>query len=126
MPVAEDFALAEGPVPQAVGPGQVLLRQIYLSLDPAIRGWMSDSKSYLPPIAIGAPVRSGTLSQVVLSSVPEWQPGDLCQALATWEEYALVPAAAAHGQDHARARHPAQLHAQRAGRQRAHGLLRAL
>ncbi|MBK6579687.1 MAG: hypothetical protein IPG17_26570 [Sandaracinaceae bacterium] len=92
VPVAEDFALGEGPVPTAVGPGQVLLRQIYLSLDPAIRGWMSESKSYLPPIAIGAPVRSGTLSQVVLSSVPEWQPGDLCQALAAWEEYSLVPA----------------------------------
>lgn len=93
VPVAEDFALGEGPVPTEVGPGQVLLRQVYLSLDPAIRGWMSDSKSYLPPIAIGAPVRSGTLSQVVLSSVPEWQPGDLCQALAAWEEYSLVPAA---------------------------------
>ncbi|MCA9535245.1 MAG: NADP-dependent oxidoreductase [Myxococcales bacterium] len=94
VPVAEDFALATGPVPQveSVGPGQVLVRQIYLSLDPAIRGWMNESRSYLPPIALGAPVRSGTLSQVVHSTVPEWQPGDLCQALAAWEEYSLVPA----------------------------------
>jgi hypothetical protein len=53
---------------------------------------MSEARSYLPPIAIGAPVRSGTLSQVVHSSVPEWRPGDLCQALAAWEEYSLVPA----------------------------------
>lgn len=93
VPVAEDFALGEGPVPESAGPGQVLVRQIYLSLDPAIRGWMSESKSYLPPIAIGAPVRSGTLVQVVESGVPEWQPGDLCQALTAWEEYSLVPAA---------------------------------
>lgn len=92
VPVAEDFALGEGPVPADVGPGQVLVRQIFLSLDPAIRGWMSDAKSYLPPIAIGAPVRSGTLVQVVQSGAPEWQPGDLCQALTAWEEYSLVPA----------------------------------
>ena len=45
--------LREVPVPEP-GPGQVLVRQIYLSLDPAIRGWMSESKSYLPPIAIGS------------------------------------------------------------------------
>ncbi len=97
VPTADDFAFAEGPVPTVVGEGQVLLRQIYLSLDPAIRGWMNEGRSYLPPIALGAPVRSGTLSQVVASSASEWQPGDLCQALAAWEEYSLVPAAQVMG-----------------------------
>ena len=65
----EDFALRDAPMPSP-GAGQVLLRHLYLSLDPAIRGWMSEARSYLPPIAIGAPVRSGTLSEVVESNLP--------------------------------------------------------
>ena len=57
-PTPEDFQAAEGPV-GTPGAGEVLLRNLYLSIDPAIRGWMSDAKSYLPPIEIGAPIRSG-------------------------------------------------------------------
>ena len=98
VPVAEDFALSEGSVPKEAPAGSVLLRQIYLSIDPAIRGWMSESRgSYLPPIELGAPVRSGTLSEVVASGVPHLAPGDLCQALAAWEEFSLVPAAQVMG-----------------------------
>ena len=58
-PSADDFEMAEHPVGKP-GPGEVLLKNLYLSIDPAIRGWMSDAKSYLPPIELGAPVRSGT------------------------------------------------------------------
>ncbi|MCA9531011.1 MAG: NADP-dependent oxidoreductase [Myxococcales bacterium] len=88
-PVVEDFALRDAPMPSP-GAGQVLLRHLYLSLDPAIRGWMSEARSYLPPIAIGAPVRSGTLSEVVESNLPAWPTGTLVQALAAWEEHSVV------------------------------------
>ncbi len=91
VPRLEDFALAEGEIGKP-SDGEVLLKNLYLSLDPAIRGWMSDAKSYLPPIALGAPVRSGTLSQVVESRAGDWSAGDLVQAIAAWEEYSVVPA----------------------------------
>lgn len=79
------------------GAGEVLLRNLYLSIDPAIRGWMSDAKSYLPPIALGDPVRSGTLSQIVESNAEGWDVGEIVQALATWESYSVVPAGHLHG-----------------------------
>ncbi|MGB5812028.1 MAG: NADP-dependent oxidoreductase, partial [Polyangiales bacterium] len=72
-------------------------KNLYLSIDPAIRGWMKDARSYLPPIAIGAPVRSGTLSQVVASNAEGWEPGQIVQALAAWESYSVVSATNLHG-----------------------------
>jgi NADPH-dependent curcumin reductase CurA len=95
-PTTEDFQAAEGPV-GTPGPGEVLVRNLYLSIDPAIRGWMSDAKSYLPPIEIGAPIRSGTLSQIVASNAEDWPVGQIVQALATWESYSVVPAQQLHG-----------------------------
>lgn len=79
------------------GDGEVLLKNLYLSIDPAIRGWMSDAKSYLPPIQIGEPIRSGTLSQIVESNAEGWPVGQIVQALATWESYSVVPARNLHG-----------------------------
>ncbi|KPK17880.1 MAG: hypothetical protein AMJ62_00335 [Myxococcales bacterium SG8_38] len=96
MPSAEDFACAEQPV-GSPGPGEVLLRNLYLSIDPAIRGWMSDAKSYLPPIRIGEPIRSGTLSQIVASDAEGWPEGLIVQALAAWESYSVVPTHNLHG-----------------------------
>lgn len=95
-PVAEDFELARGPVPEP-REGEVLLRHLVLSIDPAIRGWMADKKSYLPPIELGAPVRSGVLSQVVASRDPRVEEGAIVQAMGAWEEYSAVPAAAVMG-----------------------------
>lgn len=96
VPEGTDFEAADGRV-GVPGPGEVLLRNLYLSIDPAIRGWMSDAKSYLPPIAIGEPIRSGTLSQIVESNVEGWPAGQLVQALAAWEELSVVPANRLHG-----------------------------
>ncbi|HSN83308.1 MAG TPA: NADP-dependent oxidoreductase [Polyangiales bacterium] len=96
VPSAEDFALAERPVGNP-GPGEVLLRNLYLSIDPAIRGWMSDAKSYLPPIRIGEPIRSGTLSQIIASNADGWPEGQIVQALAAWESHSVVPAHDLHG-----------------------------
>lgn len=96
VPSADDFASGSGPVGMP-GPGEVLLRNLYLSIDPAIRGWMSDAKSYLPPIRIGEPVRSGTLSQILESRAEGWSKGQIVQALAAWESYSVVPARNLHG-----------------------------
>ncbi len=89
VPAVGDFeaASAAASVPEA---GEVLLKNLYLSIDPAIRGWMSDAKSYLPPIGIGEPIRSGTLSQVVESKAEGWPVGQVVQALAAWESYSVV------------------------------------
>ena len=95
-PSASDFETAEAAIGEP-GPGEVLLKNLYLSIDPAIRGWMSDAKSYLPPIELGAPVRSGTLSQIVESNAEHWPVGQIVQALAAWESYTVVPAANLHG-----------------------------
>jgi hypothetical protein len=75
----------------------VLLKNLYLSIDPAIRGWMSDARSYLPPIQIGEPIRSGTLSQIVESNAEGWPVGQIVQALAAWESFSIVPSRNLHG-----------------------------
>lgn len=89
LPVAEDFERRVAAVPTP-GAGQVLVRNLYLSIDPAIRGWMNEAKSYLPPIQLGEPVRSGALGQVIASHRDDHRPGDLVQVLAAWEEYSVV------------------------------------
>ena len=96
VPALGDFEAAAA----AVGvpePGQVLLKNLYLSIDPAIRGWMSDAKSYLPPIGVGEPIRSGTLSEVVESKAEGWPVGQVVQALAAWESYSIVTPQMLHG-----------------------------
>ena len=66
MPKESDFALAEEPVPEP-GPGQALVRVLYLSLDPYMRGRMSAAKSYAPPVAIGGVMTGGAVGEVVRS-----------------------------------------------------------
>ncbi|WP_269449110.1 NADP-dependent oxidoreductase [Massilia endophytica] len=83
-----DFRLEEQdkPAPQH---GQVLLRTLYLSLDPYMRGRMSDAKSYAPPIPLGEVMVGGTVSEVAESAHPDFRPGDLVLANAGWQTYAL-------------------------------------
>lgn len=85
----EHFALKDVPVPEP-GPGQMLVKSLYYSMDPTQRGWLNDEESYIPPVAIGAPMRAGGLSQVVLSNHPDFAPGDIVQATTLWQEYTIV------------------------------------
>lgn len=71
------------------GPGQMLLRNEYLSLDPYMRGRMSDAPSYAPPVGIGEVMVGGTVSQVVESNVDGFAPGDWVVAFGGWQDYAL-------------------------------------
>ncbi|PJF08004.1 NADP-dependent oxidoreductase [Pseudorhodobacter sp. MZDSW-24AT] len=69
--------------------GQMLLRNEYLSLDPYMRGRMSDAPSYAAPVEIGAVMVGGTVAQVVSSDVNGFAPGDWVQAFGGWQDYAL-------------------------------------
>lgn len=90
-PVAEDFALLESPIPTP-STGEFVVRNRYVSLDPAQRGWMDDVSSYMPPIPLGAPIRATTVGQVHASANPGFTPGDWVLGLNGIEEYSLVAA----------------------------------
>lgn len=87
-PAMADFALVERPAPDP-GEGEVLLRNLYLSLDPYMRGRMSDAESYAAPIAVGEVMVGGTVARIVASKHPDWQAGDLVLAYGGWQDYAL-------------------------------------
>lgn len=75
-------------------PGEVVLRNLYISLDPAIRGWMGDDPNYIEPIALGDAVRSSVLGRVVKSNNPDYEPGDVAMTMGGWERYTTVQGAA--------------------------------
>lgn len=87
-PVAEDFTLETAETP-TLQDGQFLLRNEYASLDPAIRGWMDDVPSYLPPIRLGDPVRATTIGRIAESRHPDYPVGAWASGLNGIEEYSL-------------------------------------
>jgi len=87
-PTAEDFRLENTPVPTPAA-SQVLLRTLYLSLDPYMRGRMSDGPSYSAPVAIGDVMVGGTVSRVEASRHGDFKVGDLVLGYAGWQDYAL-------------------------------------
>jgi NADPH-dependent curcumin reductase CurA len=86
-----DFEWREDP-PPTPGEGEVLVRNIYLSLDPTNRGWMNAGPGYLPGIKIGDTLRGISLGVVVESHSPGVQPGDLVQGILGWQDYAAAKA----------------------------------
>ena len=87
-PTPENFKLAEAPIP-TIGPGQILLKTNLLSLDPYMRGRISDAKSYAPPFAIGEPLGGQTVSEVIASNNPEFAVGDVALAFGGWQDYSV-------------------------------------
>lgn len=87
-PVKENFRLEEGEIPVPTQ-GQLLLRTVYLSLDPYMRGRMSDAPSYSPPVEIGAVMVGGTVSRVETSHHPDFKKGDWVLGYDGWQNYAL-------------------------------------
>ncbi|MEP9384326.1 NADP-dependent oxidoreductase [Nocardioides sp. KR10-350] len=90
-PTPADFDIVSGPVPEPAE-GEVLLRTVYLSLDPYMRGRMSDAESYAAPTEVGDVMPGGTVAEVVESRDPSLVPGDMVLAYAGWQEYAVAPA----------------------------------
>lgn len=84
-----DVVLHEAPL-APLQEGQIRLRNHCLSIDPAIRDWMSERPSYLPPIAIGDPVRSTVIGEVIESRHRGFRPGQLAVGIGAWEDYSTV------------------------------------
>ena len=89
VPVPEDFALQTAPMPQ-IGAGEILVRMRVGSCDPAIRGFLDDRPSYLPPVALGAPVNGMSLGEVVASNDPGWPVGTFLRTFATWSDHYVI------------------------------------
>ena len=87
-PKSSDFRFEDYTVPEP-GQGQVLLRTIWLSLDPYMRGRMSDAASYATPVPVGGVMEAGTVSEVIASNNPDFAPGDIVLSRAGWQTHAL-------------------------------------
>ena len=89
---AQDWSFTTEAVPRPAA-GGVLIRTLFLSLDPAMRGWMNEGKSYIAPVGIGEVMRAGGIGEVLESSNPKFAPGDLVSGSLGVQEYVLVEAA---------------------------------
>src|SRR5215468_3522225 len=87
-PKLSDLRIEDCDVPTP-GAGQVLLRTIWLSLDPYMRGRMSDGPSYAAPVPVGGVMEAGTVSEVVASNNPAFSKGDTVLSRAGWQTHAL-------------------------------------
>lgn len=87
-PSDSDFRLVEEPVP-SIGENEILIRNHYVSLDPAMRQWLNERDTYLPAIAIGDALRASTVGRVVESNDPRIQVGDWVQGLNKIEDYSV-------------------------------------
>jgi NADPH-dependent curcumin reductase CurA len=89
MPALENFETVERPLPEP-GDGEVLTKTLYLSLDPYMRGRMSDAKSYAAPAELGKPMVGGTVGEIVASKNPSFAVGDIVLAYGGWQQYAVA------------------------------------
>jgi len=92
-PSAADFALVEEAMP-APGPGEVLTRTLFLSIDPYMRGRLSDRASYAAPVELGGVMTGESVGEVVASAAPGFEPGDAVVGSRGWQTHSLTRAAA--------------------------------
>jgi NADPH-dependent curcumin reductase len=91
-PSADDFTIVDSPMPQPAD-GEVLLRGIYLSLDPYMRGRLSAARSYAKPVEIGGVIEGRVVGQVVHSEHPDFRSGEFAYGGYGWQLYSAVPGA---------------------------------
>jgi NADPH-dependent curcumin reductase CurA len=91
LPKRSDFQLVTAEVPEPAD-GEVLVRVELLSLDPAMRGWMNEGRSYVPPVALGEVMRAGGLGRVEKSKDPSLAPGDIVTGITGVQEWVSVKA----------------------------------
>ncbi len=108
MPKPSDWSFTEGPMPEP-GDGEVVVEVRYISLDPAMRGWMNDARSYLPPVALGDVMRAGGVGRVAASRNPTFAVGDHVVGMFGVQAYALGNGTNMHTVDPALAPLPAYL-----------------
>jgi hypothetical protein len=90
LPTAREWESTTEPVSEPE-PGGVLVQTLLLSLDPAMRGWMNEGKSYIAPVGIGEVMRAGGIGRVVASKNPSFAVGDLVSGMLGVQEYCLLP-----------------------------------
>ena len=88
MPKRSDWTYAEEPVREP-GDGEILVKVLYISLDPAMRGWMNESRSYIAPVGIGEVMRAGGVGRVIASKNRAFAPGDFVYGVFGVQEYAI-------------------------------------
>jgi NADPH-dependent curcumin reductase CurA len=91
MPTSDNFELKEIGLPE-LGDGRLRVRNLWLSVDPYMRGRMNDVKSYVPAFQIDAPLEGGAIGEVVESGADGFSPGDLVQHMAGWRDEAVIDA----------------------------------
>ncbi len=98
LPTADTFNIEKNPIP-VPAEGEVLLKTKFISLDPAMRGWMNDARSYIPPVGIGEVMRAGTVSEVVESKHGKYRVGDILVGNAGVQEYITTDGRGYHSVD---------------------------
>lgn len=88
LPKKTDWNIVETDIPLP-GDGEILVQIIYISLDPAMRGWMSAARSYVPPVRIGQVMRAGTLGKVIESKNPKFKTGDFVTGMQGVQLYGI-------------------------------------
>lgn len=95
MPTSGEFSVVEVDVPEP-GPGEVLVRNDWMSVDPSMRSRMRDIPSYLPPFELGAPMEGAAVGTVIASEAPSLRPGDTVWHHLGWREHTLANAEDTH------------------------------
>lgn len=93
LPTADNFELARVELPDP-GPGQVQVRNTWMTVDPYMRGRMNDARSYVPPFQLGEALQGGAVGEVTASNDPALKTGDLVQSFFGWREAFNAPAGA--------------------------------
>jgi len=90
LPTRDGWSFTTEPVAEPAD-GGVLVKTLSLSLDPAMRGWMNEGKSYIPPVGIGEVMRAGGIGEVIASKNPGFKVGDVVSCTPGVQEYCLIP-----------------------------------
>ena len=93
IPQREHFAIRTSELP-ALTEGQLLIRNTYLSVEPAMRGWVNAAANYAEPVAIGDVMRSFAVGEVIESRHPSYRVGDVVMGMFGWQDYAVVDTSA--------------------------------
>jgi NADPH-dependent curcumin reductase CurA len=88
LPKRSDWTYESNPVAEPAD-GQILVKVTHISLDPAMRGWMNDAKSYIPPVGIGEVMRAGGGGEVIASRNPQFKVGDQVVGVVGVQQYVL-------------------------------------
>jgi NADPH-dependent curcumin reductase CurA len=88
MVKVSDFNRIDEPL-RDIGDGEFLIRNVYLAFEPAMRGWLNDVKSYVPPVQIGEVMRASSVGQVIESNNPDYAVGNFVSGMFGWQEFAI-------------------------------------